>query len=150
VTSFTFNVAKGKVNYYATLPGTNDAIVAVPLETTDLEPDETLMDKTTLAAILAGSSNEQTTMGRVELTGVAVSQDSTENTGTADADDFTYTGASGSPIAAFVLCYVPDNTSPDDSTTIPLTKHDFSAIPNGSDLPVQVSSFGFFVAADDV
>ncbi len=155
MSNFTFNVAKGKVNYFATLPAANDALIAVPLLTANLEGDETLKDKTTLAAILASSSDEQTTLGRVSLTGATVTTDNVNNTNSADVADFTFTSAGGSPIAAIIICYVPDTTAGGltagayDSSVIPLTKHDFSAIPNGTDLPVQVSSFGFFVAADD-
>ncbi|MFC5946581.1 hypothetical protein, partial [Micromonospora harpali] len=59
----TFNIAKGRVNGYAAQVGTgNAALILVPLEATGLE------DYDTLAALLAGASNEQTTMGRKTIT----------------------------------------------------------------------------------
>ena len=67
-----FNCAKGREAYYGSLPGTSDAIIAVPLEASGLVGDSTMVDYDTLAAVLAGASNEQTTMGRETLTGVTV------------------------------------------------------------------------------
>lgn len=147
MSNFVFNVAKGKVNYYAGLPGLNDALIAVALETTDLEADATMKDRVSLSSILT-VSNEQTTVGRTTLAGVAASQDNTADTGSSDADDFTLVGATGAPIGAFVVCYVPDDGVSTESDMIPLTKHDFSAIPTGTDIPVQISSSGFFVASE--
>lgn len=145
--NFTFNNAKGKVAYYAMLSGTSDALIAVPLQSASIEPDNLMIEHTTLAQVLAVST-EQTTMGRKTLTSVTSVVDSTMDANVVDFDDFTYSGATGPAIAAFVICYVPDTGTSTDSTIIPLTKHDFSAIPSGSDIPVQVSSNGAFVASE--
>ena len=40
----------------------------MPIETAGLEADATLIDVDTLTALLAGTTNEQTTMGRKTLT----------------------------------------------------------------------------------
>lgn len=150
MSNFIFNSAKGKVAYYAdsvqqsTVP--NDALVIVPFETAGMEVDATLIGKTTLQEILNGTSNEQTTMGRVTLTGVSVVTNTTTNVVTVDAEDFVYSSASGSPISAFIVFYVPDLGTSTDAEYVALTKHDFSAIPNGNHIPVQVSSTGIFSA----
>lgn len=144
--NFVFNVAKGRVVYYGTLPAASDALILVPLQSTGLEADATLADYTNLSALLAGSTNEQTTMGRKTLSTVTVSIDNSANSVMVDCDDVTYTAATGAAVGAFVVCYVPNNTVPNDTTTIPLTKHDFSVIPSGSNIPVQVSANGIFTA----
>ena len=42
--AFEFNIAKGKSNRYADLPGTADALILVLLDNTGLEADATLQD----------------------------------------------------------------------------------------------------------
>lgn len=143
--NFVFNVAKGKAAYYATLPGLNDALIAVPLQTSGLESDVFMVDRTTLAEILTVST-EQTSLGRKTLTGVTSTVDNAGDRAVVDLDDFSYTAGSGSPVGAFVICYDPDTTASADSNIIPLTKHDFSVIPSGSDIPVQISTSGVFIA----
>lgn len=143
--NFVFNVAKGKAAYYATLPGSSDALIAVPLQTSGLEPDLSMIDRTTLADILTVSI-EQTTLGRKTLTGVASTVDHAADRAVVDLDDFLYTAGSGAPVGAFVICYDPDTTASVDANIIPLTKHDFSVIPSGSDIPVQISTSGVFIA----
>ena len=59
-----FNIAKGKVGYYASLPAASDALIVVPIEATGIVADATMADYDTLSDLLAGASNEQTTMGR--------------------------------------------------------------------------------------
>lgn len=145
--NFVFNIAKGKVGYYAGLPGTNDALIAVPLEADVIEADATLKDADTLAAVLAGTSDEQTTMGRKTLAGVTSTIDDTNDWLDVDFTDPVWTAASGAAVAAVVICYVPDNTSPNDATTIPLTKHDFAVTPGGGDVTAVVAAGGFYRAS---
>lgn len=148
MSNFVFNIAKGRVAYYATLPNNNDAIIAVPLQTSTLESDSLLMQRESLEEILTVST-EQTTMGRKILSNIESNVVHAENKVFTDANDFTYTGASGAAIGAFIICYEPDTTNPNDAAIIPLTKHDFSALPNGGDIPVQISGAGFFVATSN-
>lgn len=145
MSNFVFNNAKGKVAYYASLPGTSDALVLVPLQAAGIELDNAMMARTSLANLLTASS-EQTTLGRTTLAGVTVNVNNTTNTVSVDADDLVYEDASGAAIAAFVVGYVPDTTDLDDADVILLTKHDFSVIPSGTDIPVQISSNGIFSA----
>jgi hypothetical protein len=144
---FVFNIAKGKAGYYATLPGTNDALIAVPIEATGLESDATLMDYDTLAVILAAANNEQTTVGRKTMSTVVGTVDDTNNRLDVDFADFTWTGASGNALGAIIICYDPDTTTGTDSDLIPLTKHDFAYTPNGGDITAQVATAGFYRAA---
>jgi hypothetical protein len=115
----------------------NACLILVPIETSGLEADDTLSDYDTLAAVLAGASNEQTTMGRKTLTNADLSasavNDST-NKREASLPDVDWTSASGNPISKVLVCYAPDSTSLSDSTTIPLTHMDFVATPDGNTL----------------
>lgn len=148
MSDFVFNTAKGKVAHYADLAAStaNDGLVAIPLEAASIEADGALMERTTLQSIIDGPSTIQSAMGRKTLTGVTVTINSTADSVTVDCDDFSFTAASGAPIAGFIVCYVPDVGVSPDHEIVPLTKHDFSAVPNGGDIPIQVSPTGLFVA----
>ena len=126
-----FNVAKGRVAYLATLPGTSDALIAVPFEAVGLASDATMQDYQSLFAISNGSSNEQAIMGRKTLTSVTATVNYTDNRVEVDAADPTWTAADGSPTGALVICYWPDTTVADDTLITPLVKLDFSEIPDG-------------------
>lgn len=140
-----FNAAKGKVAYYAGLPAAADKLVVVPLEATGLVTDDMMADYTTLAALLAGASNEQTTIGRKDVTSVTVTPDNTANTQTASFSNLTWTAATGNPVGALVVCYDPTGSSA-DSALIPLTAHTWAVTPNGTDVTATVSA-GFFGAS---
>jgi len=147
VADFVANIAKGKVKYYAELPATNDALIVVLLEATGLEADATLKDYDDLAALLAGSSNEQTTMGRKTITSATITVDDTNERVDIDIADQTWTAATGNAVGALLICYDPDTTTGTDSTLVPLTKHDFSITPDGSDVTAQINAAGFFRAS---
>lgn len=147
------NIAKGRVKeYYARVEGNdpaNSAIILVPIETSGLESDATLIDKDDLAAVLSGTTNEQTTMGRKTLTDAdlaAVSApDDTNDRNECDLPTVTWTGATGNAISKILVCYDPDTTSGTDSAIIPLTLFDFAITPDGSD--VQMTGATFFRAS---
>ena len=126
-------------------PGATDSLIAVPLETSGLATDATLIDLDSLSAILAGTSNEQTTLGRVTLSGVTNTVDDATDSQDSDFDDFTWASASGNAISKIIICYKPDSGAA-DTAIIPLTAHDFDATPDGNDLVVQVDSAGFYGA----
>lgn len=142
-----FNVAKGKAAYYATLPAANDALIIVPIETSGIVSDATMKDYDDLAALLAGASNEQSTMGRKTGASVTVTVDDTNDWVDVDMADITWTAASGNAISALVICYDPDTTGGTDSSIIPLTKHDFVLTPNGGDITAQIAASGFYRAS---
>lgn len=142
-----FNIAKGKVAYYAGLPAASDALIAVPIETSGIESDATLQDYDDLAALLAASNNEQTTMGRKTLSGVTVTVDDTNNRVDVDAADITWTAATGNAISAIVICYDGDTGTGTDANLIPLVKLDCVVTPAGGDITASFASAGFFRAA---
>ncbi|MEU8525269.1 hypothetical protein AB0C77_06650 [Streptomyces sp. NPDC048629] len=136
-----FTIALGRVASLAALPAANDALVAVPLEAAGLVTDATMRDYDDLAAILAGASNEQTTMGRKTLTGVTVTVDDTNDRVAVDCADITWTAASGNAVGALVICYDPDTTTGTDADLIPLTKHDLTLTPDGNNFTISVADF---------
>lgn len=144
---FVFNISKGKVKYYAELPAANDALVVVVLEASGIEADATLKDYDDLAALLAGATNEQTTMGRKTITAVTNTVTDASDVFDSDFADQTWTGATGNATGALIVCYDPDTTGGTDSTLIPLTKHDWAITPDGSDVTATIAAAGFYRAS---
>ncbi len=142
-----FNIAKGKAAYLAGLTAANDALIAVPIETSGIVSDATMRDYDDLSTLLAGASNEQTTMGRKTLASVTVTVDDTNDWVMIDCADITWTAATGNAISALVICYDPDTTGGTDSDLIPLAKLDCVVTPAGGDITYQVASGGFYKAA---
>lgn len=136
-----FNIALGRLAHYASLPAANDALIMVPIETTGIVADSVMRDYDDLGALLAGASNEQTTMGRKTLTGVTATVDDTNDRVNIDCADVTWTAATGNAISAVVICYDPDTTGGTDADLIPLTKHDVTMTPDGSDFTLTIADF---------
>lgn len=148
-----FNIAKGRVvEYYNRVENndpTNSAIIIVPIETTGLESDATLIDKDDLAAVLSGTTNEQTTMGRKTLTDADLAAlpapDDTNDRYDVSLPTVTWTAATGNAISKLLVCYDSDTTAGTDSNIIPLTMFDFAVTPSGSD--IQMTGGVFFRAS---
>lgn len=136
------NIAKGRHGYYAGLPGSSDALIAVPLETSGLESDATLRDYDTLDAILSAANNEQTTMGRKTLTGVTSAVNDSSDTWVVDADNVIWTAATGNAVSKLVVCYDPDTGSGTDADLIPLYFFDFAVTPAGGDITAAFHASG--------
>ncbi|RSS59800.1 hypothetical protein [Streptomyces sp. WAC01280] len=141
MSNLVFNTALGRVASLAALPAANDALVAVPLEAAGLVTDATMRDYDDLASLLAGASNEQTTMGRKTLSGVTVTVDDTNDRVAVDCADITWTAASGNAVGAVVICYDPDTTGGTDADLVPLTKHDVTLTPDGNNFTLSVADF---------
>ncbi len=126
---FVFNIAKGKIKYYAELPAANDALILVLCDTSGLETDATLKDYDNLSLLMAGTTNEMTFTGyaRRTLTGVSVTVDDTNDRTDFDAVDpaaWTNTGGSPAPCSKAIICYDPDTTTGTDADLIPLYAYD--------------------------
>lgn len=151
---FQFNVAKGKMAYYASLPAANDAFVALLLNATGIEADATLKDYTTLQALLAGSSDELTSVNvtnyvRKTLTGVTATVDNTNDWTDVTAAAFTFTslgGAANQTVGKMLFVYVPDTTAPSDATAVPLLAFAQNFATTGVDETFTPQSPGFFRA----
>ncbi len=138
---FVFNIAKGRVAELAALAAANDAIVLIPLETSGLESDATLRDYDTVAALLAASNNEQSTMGRKTLASVAVTVDDSNDRVDVDAADVTWSAATGNAISKLITALDLDTTGGTDANLVPLTAHDFAITPDGSDIVATIANF---------
>jgi hypothetical protein len=151
---FCFNIAKGKAGQYIqnVKDGSpaNSRLKVIPLETTGLEADATLKDYDEVAALLAGTSNEQATMGRKTVTGanLTLTVDDTNERFDVDMVDIVWTAATGNAISALLVVYCPDGVTPGaDTTFIPLTNHAFVVTPDGSDITAQIAAAGFWRAS---
>lgn len=148
-----YNIAKGRIvelyNRVKSNDPTNAAFILVPLETSGLESDATLIDKDDLAAVLSGTTNEQTTMGRKTLTDsdlVALpAPDDTNDRYDVALPTVTWAAATGNAISKILVCYDSDTTGGTDSNIIPLCQFDAAITPDGSD--VQFTSGNFFRAS---
>jgi len=144
-----FNVAKGRVvELYARVknndPSTS-AIVLIPIETSGLQADAVLVDLDTVAAVLAGATNEQATMDRKVLTNTELASVPAPDDGNDRYDvslpNVTWTAADGNAISKILVAYDPDATSPVDANMIPLTLFDAVATPDGNDLQLTTGVF---------
>ena len=149
-----FNIAKGRVaelyNRVKTNDPANSALIIIPLETSGLEADATLIDKADVTALLVGTTNEQTTMGRKTLTDadiVSMAPDNANDRMDIDIPDITWTAATGNAISKLVVAYDNDTTSGTDSNIVPLTMHDFAVTPDGSDIVAVIAATGFYRAS---
>lgn len=138
------NIAKGRArelyNRVKTNDPANSVIVLVPLEASGIASDADLEDFDTLAAILAGSTNEQTTMGRITLTDAQIAAmpapDDVNDWAEFELPNFGWTAATGNAIAKIAVCYRPDSTGGTDADIVPMVIFDFAATPSGLDINV--------------
>jgi hypothetical protein len=143
-----FNIAKGRVaelyNRVENADPATCALIIVPIETTGLEADAVLIDADTLAAVLSGTTNEQTTMGRKVLTATELASIPAP----VDASDYnerslptvTWTAATGNAISKLLVCY-RNATADADSVIVPLTMFDFAQTPSGGDIQMVTGAF---------
>ena len=147
--NITFNIAKGRVvelyNRVKANDPANSALILVPIETTGLEADAVLIDKDDLAALLVGTTNEQTTMGSKTLTDADLAAlpapDDTNDRFSLNLPTTIYVAATGNPISKFAVCYDSDTTTGTDANILVLTMFDFAQTPNGSDIQLTGAEF---------
>lgn len=152
-----FNVALGRVaelyNRVDTNDPVNSALVVIVLATAGIEADAALRDLDTVAALVAGTTNEVTNSGyaRKVLTDadiVAFAPDDANDRVDLDIPDQTWTGvAAGDGWNDIVIAYDNDTTAGTDSNIVPLTLHDFVVTPDGSDITAQIAAAGFYRAS---
>jgi hypothetical protein len=153
VANIVFNMAKGRVVEFYNRVENNDpstsALILVPIETAGLESDAVLIDKDDLAAVLSGTTNEQTTMGRKTLTDAELAALPAPDDGNDRYDvslpTVTWALAAGNAISKILVCYDADTGAGTDSNIIPLTMFDAVATPDGNDL--QLTGGVFFRAS---
>lgn len=145
---FVYNIAKGKVKYYCELPAAADALIVIPFEATGVEADATLKDYDDVLSLLAGTTNEQATMGRKTVSAsVTVTVSDSSDWVDIDMPDLTWTAATGNAISDLTIAYDNDTGAGTDSSLVPLTNHDFVITPDGSDVQATIAAAGFFRAS---
>ena len=140
--NFVYNIAKGRVAEFFNRVDSNDpstsAIILVPLSASGTEAEG--QDYDTLAAVLAGTANEQTSGGwsRKTLTDSdlsAIAVDDTNNRMPATLPQVTWTGPTvGNDTTGLLICYDPDTGAGTDANIIPLVHDDFVVIADGNDV----------------
>jgi hypothetical protein len=144
-----FNIAKGRVVELYNRVKSNDpsasALVLIPIESAGLESDATLIDADTVAAVLAGATNEQTDMGRKNLTDAELAALPAPDDGNDRYDlslpEVTWTAATGSAVAKILVAYDADTAGGADSDLIPLTLFDAAITPDGNDVVLDAGVF---------
>ena len=145
-----FNIVKAKSGSYLDQVGVGNArLIAVLLKATNLESDTTLKRHATLAALLAGTSDECdfTNYQRKVISVVTNTVDNVNDWFNSDTADLLWASAGGATnnnIGAIVFCYDSDNTSGTDANIIPLYKMDYTETTTGSDLEVRINASGLF------
>lgn len=143
----TFNIAKGRVAELYNRVDSNDpataTLVVVPVDA-GATTDAVIRDFATLAAVLAGGVTERTTggWGRKILTDADLSAMAVDNTNDRmplDLPDQTWTSVTAGAVTDLIICYSPSAGA--DSTIIPLTLHDFTITPDGSNVVATVTDF---------
>lgn len=148
MSNIVFNIAKGRVvELYSRVENgdpVNAALIIIPIETAGLEADSVLVDADTVAAVLAGTTNEQSTMGRKTLVAANLatpSPDDTNDRYSLSLPTITWTAASGNAISKLLVAYDSDTTGGTDSALVPLTLFDFAITPDGSDVDATGAEF---------
>ena len=155
--NFIYNISLGRAaelyNRVDLNDPANSAIIIAVLAQTGIESDATLKDKDDLAAIVSGTTNEvtNTNYARKVLTDTslaAFAPDDTNDRVDLDIPDQTWTAvASGDNWSDIVICYDSDTTGGTDANIVPMTHHDFSLVPDGSDITAQIAATGFYRAS---
>lgn len=154
-----FNNVKGRVaelyNRVDTNDPANSAIIILLLAASGIETDAVLRDKDTVTDLVSGATNEatNTNYARKTLTDsdlTAFAPDDTNDRVDLDIPDQTWTAVANDGTGAigdFVTAYDSDTTAGTDANIVPMTLHDFSVTPDGSDIVAQIAAAGFYRAS---
>jgi hypothetical protein len=96
-------------------------------------------------AVLAGATNEQSTMGRKTLTDSELAAipapDDTNDRNERSLPEVTWTAAAGAAISKILVAYDADTAAGDDTDLVPLTMFDAAATPDSNDLVLTAGTF---------
>lgn len=139
-----FNIAKGAVAEMFRDSAANGIVMLL----TANETVGTFVDYDDVAALLVPAGNTESVATnyarKTGLTGT-ITVDDTNDRVDVDFPDQTWTALGpGTAITKLVTAY--ENAAA-DATRIPMTHHDFTPTPDGSDLTVQFNASGFYRAA---
>jgi len=152
---FVYNIALGRVVEYAARVEANDptnsAFIVVALVAGGVS-DATLKDLNALSDVLGTAANEATNTNYARKTlangALTITVDDTNDRAEVDFADQTWSAvAAGDVWTDLLVCYDSDTTGGTDANIVPMTQHDFSLTPDGSDVTAQLNAAGFFRAA---
>jgi len=137
-----FNVAKGAAAGLAN--AFPNAFVALLLRRQ--EADEVMEDYDTVAALLAGESEEATFTNYARKTGLTatVEVDDAGDAASISIPNQAWLTAGGAVNNSLVKLVIAVQTGADDTTLIPLTHHNFQIITNGSAIATGFNEDGFY------
>lgn len=145
-----FNIALGRwVELFLRVDNNdpaNSAIIVVPIDA-GATTDATFKDHATLAAVLAASTERNTSnWNRKTLDDTAIgafAPDNTNDRWDIDIADITWTpGPTAGAVTDLVFCYDSDTTAGTDANIVPLFLYDFVISPDGSDVVAVINTAG--------
>lgn len=148
--NFVYNRSLGRVAEFAERVNANDPTNSVFIieAINSSATDATLKDLDTFAQIEAdGNTAEVTNSGYARKTldqtgGITVTYDDTNDRVDVDVPDQTWTAvASGTAWTDLVFGYDSDSTGGTDANVLPMTQHDLSITPDGSDITATIAVF---------
>lgn len=149
-----FNISKGKVaELVQNVEDNSPAAAVLRLFAIDAngETDDNIRDADTIAAVFATLANEVTNANYANIsmdeTDITITVDDTNDRLDIDLTDQTWSSVGAGDTWTDVMIAYDADGSDTDSTTVPLTLHDFSVTPNGGDITAQIDAAGFFRAA---
>ena len=128
-----FNIAKGALVEKFRDGAANGIVILLEA----VEADSALIKHNNISDLLAAAGNtEATATGYARKTGITgtVSVDDGANEASVNLPNQQWNAVSGNPIVAALVAY---EESASDSGRVPLTKHDISVTPDGSDIMVR-------------
>lgn len=146
--NFVYNISKGRVAELYNRVQTNDpaaaALYVIPVDV-GVVSDPTLTDANDFAAVITAGVTERTTGGwnRKTLTDTdltAMTPDDVNDRMPLDFGDQTWTAVTAGAVTDLIVCYASVAT-PTNAQLIPLTQHDFTITPDGSDVVATVADF---------
>lgn len=150
--NFVFNQALGKAAEWAARVNANDptnSILVLEAINAGAATDATLKDYDTFAQIEAdANAAEVTNSGYARKTfndstgGITVTIDDTNDRTDVDVPDQTWTAVvAGSAWTDLIFGYDSDSTAGTDANVVPMTQHDFTITPDGSDITATIAVF---------
>jgi hypothetical protein len=149
-----FNIAKGRIvelyNRVKSNDPANAALVIIPVDAGSAT-DAAVRDLDTFALVTSGGVTERSTggWGRKILTDTelaAWAPDDTNDRVDLDIPDLTWAAVTAGAVTDLIVCYDNDTTAGTDANLIPLTLHDFTITPDGSDVQAIINTAGFYRA----
>lgn len=150
-----FNIARGKIAYYASLPAANDALIVSLFKVAGQVADSAMRDYTTLAAVKAANTEADFTnyARKVITTGIvspgqgSITPDNTLDQLAIDMADLAWAAAGGTTnnsLGRLVISYQPDTTVSNDALQVPLTFYDYVTTTDGTTRNVVINTGGFW------